>query len=54
MSDYPIEVLSKDRDMILKALRETRAWINYPEQYRRQKNKVNALNKAIDKIRNLS
>ena len=45
---YPITVLEKDRDIILKALRETSAWINYPEQYRRQNKEVKELEKVIE------
>lgn len=48
--DYPISVLHKDKDRILKSLRKTRAWINYPKLYRESEKKVEELKKAIELI----
>jgi hypothetical protein len=47
---YAIEVLTKENDLILKALKETKAWGNYPEAYKRQMKKSNELIEAINKL----
>ena len=48
---YAVEILKKELWLIEKALKETNAWVNYPEAFKRQDKKRKELIKAIDKLK---
>ena len=49
--NYAIEILEKVIHDIKEDLQEKSTWINHPEEYRRQQDKIKGLEEAIDCVK---